>query len=160
MAYLPESAAEDGAAATLMMTNSRAKHAAILVTVALLAACGSSASTEPAATGQVGGRTIVYGRVTGTDGAGLGNVRVLVRHHTAVCTARPNESESVLTGSDGRYRAVLTALTQIGCVSVKAQPITAGGLLADSSSAVRASFKQSDPLDSLAVNFTLRGGIQ
>ncbi len=160
MAYLPEGATEDGAAATLMTTNSRTKNVAVLVTIALLAACGSSASTEPAATGQVGGRTIVYGRVTGTDGAGLGNVRVLVRHHTAVCTARPNESESVLTGIDGRYRAVLTALTQIGCVSVKAQPITAGGLLADSSSAVRASFRQSDPLDSLAVSFTLRGGIQ
>ncbi len=160
MAHLSDGAAQDGAEASLMKTPSRAKHAAVLGTVALLAACGSSDSTAPAELGQVGGRTIVYGRVTGTDGAGLGNIRVLVRHHTAVCTARPNESESVLTGIDGRYRAVLTALTQIGCVSVKAQPISAGGLLADSSSAVRTSFKQNDPLDSLAVNFTLRGGIQ
>lgn len=143
-----------------MTTNSRIKRAAVLVAVALLAACGSSDSTAPAETGQIGGRTIVYGRVTGTDGAGLGNIRVLVRHHTAVCTARPNETESVLTGTDGRYRAVLTATTLIGCVSVKAQPTTAGGFATDSISALRPAFRQSEPLDSLAVNITLRGGIQ
>jgi hypothetical protein len=97
--------------------------------------------------------------VTGTDGAGLGSIRVFVRHHTAVCTARPNESETVLTGTDGRYRAVLTATTQIGCVSVKAQP-TIAGLASDSVSALRPTFRQSDPLDSLPVNITLRGGIQ
>lgn len=102
----------------------------------------------------------MYGRVVGTDGAGLANIRITVRHHTSVCTARPNEAEVVQTGTDGRYRAVLTALTEIGCVSVKAQSIAAGGLAADSSGAVRTSFKQSDPLDSLAVNLTLRGGIQ
>lgn len=130
----------------------------IAATAVVLWGCGST--SEPAPAAQVGGRTIVFGRVTGADGTALANIRITVRHHTAACTARPNETESVQTGADGRYRAVLTALTQIGCVSVKAQPITAGGLLADSSSAVRTSFKQNDPLDSLGVNFTLRGGIQ
>ncbi len=121
---------------------------------------GCSSTSEPVVAAQVGGRTIVYGRITGTDGVGVANVQVTVRHHTAVCTARPNEAEVVQSGPDGRYRTVLTATTAIGCVSVKALPLTVGGLSADSSSAVRASFKQSDPLDSLAVNFTLRGGIQ
>lgn len=128
------------------------------VAAIVVAGCGST--SEPATVAPIGGRTIVYGRVTGTDGAGLANIRITVRHHTAVCTARPNEAESVQTGADGRYRAVLTVLSEIGCVSVKAQPVLAGGLAADSSGAVRTSFKQSDPLDSLAVNFTLRGGIQ
>jgi len=129
--------------------------------VVLAAALGGCQSVEdPVAEAPVGGRTIVYGRITDAQGAGLTNVRVTVRHHTALCAGRINETESVQTSADGRYRAVLTAVTSIGCVSVRAQAVSANALGIDSVMNVRAPFRQREPLDSVAVNLTLRGGIQ
>lgn len=135
------------------------RFACVPLVIAVVTACGSN--TEPdAVVGVVGGRTIVYGRIVDAQGAGVTDVRVTVRHHPASCAARPNESELVPTAVDGRYRAVLVATTQIGCVSVVVRPVGANGLNADSVMNLRAPFKQTEPLDSLAVNVTLRGGIQ
>jgi hypothetical protein len=130
----------------------------LLCTAGLLAACWST--TDPVTTAQVGGRTVVYGRVVDGSGAALTAMRVFVRHHTAVCSAAPNESATMLTDSNGRYRLELAALTTIGCVSVKVQPTAAGGFSPDSVTGLRPTFRQAAPLDSIAVNLTLRGGIQ
>ena len=83
-----------------------------------------------------------------------------VRHHTGLCAGRINEIESASTSADGRYRLVFTAVTTLGCLSVVAQPAGNVGLAADSVLNVRPPFRQTEPLDSIAVNVTLRGGIQ
>lgn len=132
--------------------------AALCVAGLFAAACASVTEPEDNAGGTVGGRTIVYGRVTDAQGAGLTNVRVTVRHHTAQCAGRINETEAVNTAADGRYRVVLTAVTAVGCVSVKAQPVSLEAIAADSVMNVRAPFQLAEPLDSVAVNLTLRGG--
>lgn len=129
-----------------------------LATVLATAACWSVTEPDDNAGGTVGGRTIVYGRVTDAQGAGLPNVRISVRHHTALCAGRINETEAANTAADGRYRVVLTAVTAVGCVSVKAQPVSADFIAADSVMNVRAPFRLADPLDSVAVNLTLRSG--
>ena len=133
---------------------------ALVLPLCLAAVTACWSTTDPGTSAQVGGRTIVYGRVADANGTALSNMRIFVRHHTAVCTAAPNESATMLTAPDGRYRLELVALTTIGCVSVKAQPTAAGGFSADSVSGLRPAFRQNAPLDSIAVNLTLRGGIQ
>lgn len=123
---------------------------------AVLSACWST--TEPSTT--VGGRTIVYGRITDPNGAGVAGANVFVRHHPATCDAKVNESSTVQTAADGRYRVILTAVTAVGCVSVRVVPVNVNAYQVDSVMNLRAPFRQSEPLDSLAVNLTLRGGIQ
>lgn len=126
--------------------------------VAGLSACWSL--EEPTDGPAAGGRVIVYGRVTAVDGTGLGSTRVTVRHHTSLCAGRINETELVNTSADGRYRVVLTALTTPGCLSVVAQAAGVAGLSPDSVMNVAAPFRATEPLDSVMVNITLRGGIQ
>jgi hypothetical protein len=128
------------------------------VVVAGTAACWSV--EDPNANVQVGGQVIVYGRITDDAGGGLPNARITVRHHTSLCAGRINETQVVSAGSDGRYRTTFTATTAVGCLSVVAEPVGSVGLRTDSIMNVRPVFRAAAPLDSVAVNLTLRGGIQ